>query len=215
MKNMKRFLFGLSLSVFSMLSAQDFDCEKVEDECPESVCEEAACCCPSLDGMWEFEVRVAYVYPTTSLVRNIFDGTRIDGELEATRYFWGNLGVWANATFLYLDGHSIGLGNSTSVEAVPLSLGIKYAFLPFFCVSPYLGVGANYTWMHLVDHSVPWNSPSNRFRFGATGKSGFYVNFTERFFMDVYADYLFLPMDYANAFNVGGFRFGAGFGGRW
>lgn len=202
-KIMKKTLLFLSLLSTSFLMA-DYSCDEDFSDCCEPEC------CPT----WEFQARVAYFYPTTHLVREIYHGTRVNYQLEAGYYFNNNWEVWLNGTYFDKKGNSVGLHDGTHLTLVPISLGIKYVFCLCSTLAPYIGVGGNCTWMHLTNNNTSHHKV-NKTRAGANAKAGLYINFTDYLFIDLFADYLYIPMDLQNANNLGGLSAGGGIGTRF
>ncbi len=168
-------------------------------------------CCIDWQCGWDAEIRSAYVYPTNHLVQEIYSGASWDVEIQASKHLWDRWDVWANFSYLSKHGHSVGLGDPTTLRLYPLSLGVSYIF-PLTCyVDLYAGLGVNYTWMHLINDPVAVPSVKKS-HVGATVKTGFFYYLADSFFADAFIDYLYIPMHLTNANNVGGFRFGLGVG---
>lgn len=176
------------------------------------------CCCSrgwfadfDFNCGWEVEYRNAFFFPSSSLERRIYHGTRLDYEAEISKHLFTNWYAWTNFTYFSKGGGSDPIGIPTRLTLYPLSFGVKYVY-PIMCkLSAYAGIGANYTWMHLTNDSaaVPGE---NKGRWGATAKLGVYYDLTERLFVDGFADYLYIPMNLQLVNNVGGWRVGLGVG---
>lgn len=196
-------LFFLTLLIFSSALFSN-ECEDFADECG---CDSGCC-------YWDIELRTAYFYPTSKLERTIYDGARFDVEIELSAPLCDSWEFWGNFTYFTKEGKSEGLNLDTRLTLYPLSLGVKYVYQVCGCspLSLYAGIGVNYTWMHIHDDTSVARSNTNKSRLGGTVKAGAYYQINERFFSDLFIDYLYIPMNLANVYNVGGFRFGIGLG---
>lgn len=161
---------------------------------------------------WGGEVRGAYFYPSSEKERKIWNSHHYDFEVEIDKDLWAGWQLFGNLSWIHLHGKSHYHKEDSRLILHPLSLGIKYFFPVNRCVDYYIGAGPNYTWMRehrRIHHS---KIDTRRQRFGATLKTGFCVHFAEIFFVDIFADYLFIPMDIKKIYDVGGFRTGVGIG---
>ncbi len=177
--------------------------------------DENGCCSSDWCNGWDVEVRSAYFLPSNNLERELYKGARFDAEVQVNKSFCNGWELWGNFTYFQKTGHSA-LNNKTTLTLYPLSLGVRYVFPITFCMNAYLGAGINGTWIHL--HNVdPFLQPErfSRFKVGVTGKSGLIYNITECIYLDAFIDYLYIPANFVNADNVGGFNFGLGLGYRF
>lgn len=161
---------------------------------------------------WDAELRAAYFYPSNHIQRQIYQGAWWDIEAEVSTPISNCLDLWANVSYFYKEGRSLGLRESTNIQLAPVSVGVKYIYPVSCSLNVYAGLGANFSVAHINNDSHDGHKHTNHCQLGATFKSGAYWNFTERFFADFFVDYLFIPLDFKNSFDVGGVRVGLGIG---
>lgn len=161
---------------------------------------------------WDIELRTAYFYPSSDLERDIYEGARFDVEVQVAKTICENWDVWANFTYLNKIGKSVGLHEKTTLQLFPLSLGAEYVY-PWTCsLSLYAGMGINYTWMRIYNDASAGSTHVNKSKWGFTTKTGARYQFTEKVFGDLFLDYLYIPMQLKNVYNIGGVMFGVGLG---
>jgi hypothetical protein len=110
------------------------------------------------------------------------------------------------------SGRSDGLNLKTKMRLAPINFGIEYIYSLTNKASFYIGLGPSLNFINLHDNNPMGRKHTNKWCVGASSKSGFYYDFSERFFADFYVDYLFIPMKLKNTFNTGGLRAGIGIG---
>ena len=106
---------------------------------------------------------------------------------------------------------------------VPIGLGLKY--LHQFCYGDfYVGLGVLATDLRLRDCSSFVVQHRNKWGAGGIAKMGIYFDLPRCFFLDVFADYSFVKIDFCNncgvevqshRANISGFSFGLGVGYRF
>lgn len=165
---------------------------------------------------WILELRGGYFYPISDKFRKIYKSGGPEVEVEVSRGFCGNWMGWGNVNYFQRDGRSIGLSEKTRIRMVPLSLGLKYQFLPCAFISPYLGIGATYTFIDVKNHSNFVKKHVNRGGFGFVVKSGSYFYLSECFLLDLFIDYYYQKRElYRNNADLSGLRMGLGLGYRF
>jgi outer membrane protein W len=159
---------------------------------------------------WDAEIRGAYFLPTSSTQRKIFTRDHLNAGVEISKYFYENWSLWGSFTYIRSRGNDL-FGENTTLRLNPLSIGIKYTY-PLTCRwAFYAGLGANYTWGRLWENGNPARHTS-RSRVGFTTKLGLNYDIDGCFFVDLFTDYLYMPMQFRDMNNAGGFLFGLGIG---
>lgn len=168
---------------------------------------------------WTVEGRVAYFYPTSKLLREIYPVGGVDYQLEASRRIFCDWHLWGSANYFTKKGHSVGLHDDTRISIAPFSLGVKYDFSSFNYFSPYIGIGASYTLFQCKDDSEYVKEHVRKNTFGFVVKSGLSIPLGEHFFVDVFTDYYYQKLHFKSErgvsrhdLDIGGFKFGAGIG---
>lgn len=168
---------------------------------------------------WALEVRGGYFWPQQRVVREIYHHGGGEVELEGMKWVYKGLNVWANVNYFPRSGQSIGPGDSTRINLVPLSWGVKYFFPLVAGLDVYLGGGASYTFVRIKDNSCFVEEHVSKGGFGGVGKFGVAYTFNNHLFLDLFADYYsrmrFHPKNpciEGFSVNFGGIRTGLGIG---
>lgn len=187
-------------------------------------CQLMAQICPSL------EVRTAAFFHNSSLFTNIY-GTAPCYELQLGLGIFDWCELWVNFDWSPKNGKSEGLEDRTKSNIYNLSAGVICPFNVCSCFTPYLGVGASLSELHLKNESsccgcnpsacVGCTERSKKFTGGIILKSGIYFCFDDCFFenaivehcyLDLFVDYLYQPIHFEEVENIGGLKVGIGIG---
>lgn len=166
-----------------------------------------------------FKGRVAYFYPQSHLLRDVYHHGGLEPQIEAAISVYNKLSVWANFSPFWRHGSSMGLNTPTSIQIYPLSAGLKYGFQVAKRTEFYLGVGPSFSWTILCDHS-PYVQPRVvKTNWGVIGKSGIALHFDSGLFLDFFADYSYGKISpvvqegvQSQSVNIGGLSAGLGLG---
>jgi opacity protein-like surface antigen len=166
-----------------------------------------------------FEARGGYFLPAAKAIRDVYKSGGMEPEIEASARIYKDLRAWTNFNAFLRTGHSEGLNSFTSIQIYPLSLGLKYNIKLFNSFNMYLGVGPNFTWVKIHDHSPYVKEYVYKTAWGVVGKSGFIYQFVRNAFFDLFADYSYSKIGAvskegveSDSLNVGGLRAGLGLG---
>lgn len=145
------------------------------------------------------EARAAYFHPTGSRFNHIYnDNASYGGKITAT--VWEDLAAWFSIDGYHLKGKSIGLGNATDLDCVPLGLGAQYMFPRYCCTQLYLGAGVDWSFFSIRDHSRYVIHKIDRNTWGGRFLGGALVNVTDHFFLDVFVEYTYSRLNYDKGF---------------
>lgn len=158
------------------------------------------------------EVRSGAFFPASDRFRKIYDHTIPFFEIEASTPITCNLDGWANFDWISKNGKSIGFKDHTRVEIANVSLGVKYPYCICECLLGYFGGGISFGRIWLHNRGVCENRRPTRFAVGAVAKVGINYYFCNNLFLDVFADYLYQPVDFHHRTDIGGLKVGAGIG---
>lgn len=171
------------------------------------------------------EGKAGYFYPTNDLFRELYgDGKGIYGA-ELTGEICNSFYGWASVNYFSDSGHSIGLSDPTKIRIIPVGLGVKY-MCPLNCFTRfYFGGGFLATHLHTHDFESPIVIPRvDKWGFGGIVKTGFLVFLSKCWFIDVFADWSYMHIDFHNTegydvirldADLSGFSGGAGIGYRF
>ncbi len=210
---MRKFLL-LSLAFMS----GSFADEQIQMTPSDACCEMTTC----RDYMGtKFEVGVSYYYFQSSVLRDIYDNGAANYRASISQNIWNNLDLWAGASYLHKNGKSLNAHERTSIQIVPVSLGLKYILpLNLSCVDLYLNGAFKYFFFKTHDHSDFVKEHRHKSGLGGVFGAGSYFNVSKHFFLDLFVDYSFKHMHFSNAqpnitghsLQIGGWDFGGGLG---
>lgn len=166
----------------------------------------------ALNNPHSFKIRSAAFIAQSKLFRKIYDTAGPCIELEYAYRIKRHLEVWGNFDFFWQDGKSIGLCNPTQIKIPNFSFGIKSPYQFKECHELYLGIGPSFAGVLITNKTCCCCEKVSKPAFGFVVKSGYYYDFCKRFFLDIFADYLYQPVHFQRKTEVGGLRIGAGLG---
>jgi hypothetical protein len=146
-------------------------------------------CCEPLDI--SAEARVAYYHPCSKRVRRIYHDGWADYQFEVSKGFGRNLRVWTGVSGFSRRGQSIGFHNRTTLQLIPVYLGLRY-YYPLLCnVDVFVGGAACYSYLRIRDHSDFVHKHTRREEWGGVVQSGLSYNFCGWGVVSVFFDYFF------------------------
>jgi len=168
----------------------------------------------------EAEVRVAYFYPTSKKVRDIYGSGLPLYQVELSYDLCNRWSGWTSVGYLSKHGHSIGLHDDTRIHFYPIGLGVKHTFELPCHFEAYLGGGATYSILHIKDHSSYVKENVRKNNLGGVVKTGILYHVSECFFFDLFFDYSYTKYHFSgthdnikrNNLTMSGLQFGAGAG---
>jgi len=170
--------------------------------------------CMSLEGT-TIEARVAGLFPSGGLFREIY-GDCIDCyEIEASTPIYGCFDAWANIDWMSQLGGQTRDTRFTRISIVNLSFGLKYPYMLSDNLIAYVGIGPSFGIIRV--HNELSNSHRNAMRVAVGGvfKTGLQYYANEHLFFDLFFDYLYQPSQFNTHADVGGSKLGLGVGYRF
>lgn len=169
------------------------------------------------------EFKTAYFSSSESRVKKIYGtgavmyGPEVSFKLCGDRNWYG----FAAVNYLSKNGRSIGFCNKTSMQLVPISLGLKY-FIPVCWGDWYAGLGFQALNLTTKNCSQFVNKCTSKWGFGGVAKVGALFNLSCDWFLDFFIDYNFIKIGREACcktvplkVNLDGALFGAGLGYRF
>jgi len=174
------------------------------------------------------EAKAGAFFPSDKVFRDIYGrhGGGIFGG-EITVPVWCGIAPWISADYFCNEGRSIGDHDATRVIIVPIGFGLKYMYELCVCdwnVDLYAGAGATYNYFKNRDHSEFVIEHPHEWGWGGIVKVGGIVNLDCGLFLDIFANYSFLKLDFEkehteddgfvvrNDAKLSGFAIGVGLG---
>jgi hypothetical protein len=184
----------------------------------------------SEDFVFKAELRGAAFIPMCTQFTKIYGsvGPSLQLEMAGCRIPYRYLELWGNIEWDFLDKNKSHLicGN-TNINIINLSIGLKGignvyhdSIFLYAGIGPDLGIAllentcsSEFLNFDFGDFKLKENVC--KVGFGVSIKMGGQFYFTRKFYLDIFADYLYLPISYSHSIDVGGFKIGAGLGGRF
>lgn len=159
------------------------------------------------------EIRSGGFIHTSDLFRDIYGTVAPFYELEVGLGLCDCFELWANIDWSPKDGYSLGLDSRTKSNIYNLSVGFNFPINLCTCFTPYLGLGASFSEIHLKNFSPCGTEKTKKSAAGLVVKSGIYYCFTPCVFFDLFVDYLYQPVHFSERHvDIGGFKIGVGIG---
>lgn len=171
---------------------------------------------------WRCSVGVAAFCPSSERFCDIYGSALIDYELRATKAIGKDYDLWLEATALAKTGLSyagdlVSVESSTRVWMESLNAGFAYRKKLLRCIDGYVGIGPSYLFLHVHNNNPYLSSTLSDNGFGFLAKIGLVYSW-RRICVDLFADYLYAPLNFAgdevvvSQMNVGGWKVGGAVG---
>lgn len=142
-------------------------------------------------NFWQLEGRVGAFFPESGRIREIFH-TMPCVEIEGSYRFSPSWDAWAGVGCIFKNDKALGCGNSTHVQVIPFSLGIR----PYLSLTPnmefFVGAGGIWSIYHNTDKSDHVHKNITTNSFGGIFKSGFQFQVNDRITASLSAEYMLL-----------------------
>ncbi len=182
------------------------------------------------DPVFKAELRGGAFIPMSTKFRKIYGavGPSIQFEMAACGIPCRYLEIWGNIEWNFMNKKQFpSICGTTNIDIINLSVGLKgigniyhdFVFL-YAGIGPSLGI----VLLENMSSSTILNYDFGDYKLkenlcnigvGMFIKTGSQFYFTRNFYLDLFVDYLFLPISYAQSQDVGGFKIGAGLGGKF
>lgn len=181
-------------------------------------------CCLAAES--RVEVRADAFIPSNKLFREIYGDVNASYGIEASAGLIDCFEGWVNFDWFSKDGRSHvernesdieGCGHdSTRAEIANFSFGLRLPYDLCSSFTPYAGIGPSFSRIWIKNKGL-CHSKEARWACGGIVKLGVYYDFCNCFFLDVFVDYLYQPVNFKHRHHVdiGGFKTGAGIGYRF
>jgi hypothetical protein len=171
------------------------------------------------------ELRGAAFIPSGHTFRDVYGNVLPSIQIEQARTFHNltNLEVWGNLEWIFSNVKSSFSCGKSTINMLNISTGLKgigpvYQDIIYLYagIGPDLGITWIQNWMECCadcyDHQT---SHSCNVGVGGIAKSGCQIFCTPSFYLDFFADYLYLPMHFHDTKNIGGLKVGLGLSARY
>lgn len=172
----------------------------------------AAVCIDWEDIYCDIEFRAAAFFPQEDRFRNLYGDTLPCYQLAVSMNTCSFLELWSsvdyipgNATFDHCEH------NNSKLSLTTWAIGLQWPFYIFRNGKLYFGLGPTIAYT-FVRNSFRCHEEASRLTFGGIGRAGFCYVFPFGVVVDIFADYVYQPIDFEKIDNVGGLRTGLGIG---
>ena len=176
---------------------------------------------------WTIAARGGAFFPLTKRLTHVYDVAWPGVELEIscclsnirnrrTRWLLFGNGGWI--TKVGTAHHSTIVSD---LNLAPFTLGLEFQTRLFGCLDFYLGAAPAYSLLRITNYNGITKSHLNHNAFGFMTKTGFRINLSRHFFLDLYGDYYYTRFEKLNNSilsldnNFQGFIAGGGIGGKF
>jgi hypothetical protein len=158
------------------------------------------------------EIRSAAFFHSSERFREIYGNPGTSYQFEASTKLYDCLDGWTNFDWFSKHGKSDGFNDPTRVSIANISLGIKFPYQFSEKFTAYIGIGPSLSRIWLKNKSQFSHETVSKLAIGGILKTGIYYFINRHVFIDVFADYLYQPVNFETHVDIGGFKVGAGMG---
>lgn len=166
------------------------------------------------------EGKAGVFIPSSKKMRQIFSGCMPFIELEGGYRFCCNWGAWAGVGYIFAEGESISCGTSTTIDVVPITLGIKRYFTLTRNFEGFLGLGALWSQYNNKDHSQAVHQRNSANAFGGVARGGIQWQWRCHTFISLFGEYVYQRFNFSRVYqehftyrhdvDMSGVKFGVG-----
>jgi len=170
-------------------------------------------------------LRAAAFIPSNSKFQQIYGnvGTSLQAEEARTWRDHRNLEVWGNAEWIFMDGKPRQRCGTTDINILNISFGFKAignvyrdSIFLYAGIGPDIGIVFIENKMNCCSGcGIKYKENVCKAGIGGIIKTGCQVLFTSYLYLDLFVDYLYLPVHFNSVIDVGGCKAGGGLGARF
>lgn len=142
-------------------------------------------------SLWSLQAGASAYYPASHSIRKTYSSVLVDYQIEASRTFFGNWDMWADLDYITSSGNLAGFHDSTRIDVVPISAGVRYYIPVYSNTWWYIGGGGSYTFSHIHHQSGCMKKNLSKWGFGGVFKTGIKYFFTTSFYLTAFVDYFY------------------------
>lgn len=167
----------------------------------------------SADATNTGEFRIAAVFPQGHKFRSIYGDTCVDYQLCGSLALGCHFELWGEID--YLTDSTRKDCYKTRVQIINPSIGIQYIHSFGCSLDGYIGTGLSVPIVNLKNRSCCSHGNLTKTACGSLSKLGIRYWWCDRFFLNIFVDYLYADVHYNTHQNVGGVKTGLGIGSRF
>lgn len=165
---------------------------------------------------YKFEIRTAAFVPSEKHYRQVYGQLNSSYQAEASLSNDNIVDSFINFDWHSKQGKSSDCGQASRINVATGTIGVKFRYHLSELLTPYLGAGLSLAGVNT--HKRTCHAGTTKHSRIATGylfKSGIYMPLAPNYFIDIFVDYLHLPVNFHHRINVGGLSVGCGIGVNW
>ena len=133
-------------------------------------------------------------------MRKIFNVAMPFVELDGSYRFASAWDTWAGVGYIFAKGEALGSGNTTTIDVIPFTLGIRRFFSLSSRVDGFLGVGSLWSLYMNHDHSSSVHQHISTNAFGAIATGGFQFRLNHRLFLSFFSEYMYQRFNFRKVY---------------
>ncbi len=160
----------------------------------------------------DVELRYGVLFPSSSLVRELYGNVLPSYQIEATVSMCGCYSLWTSLDFTKGRGNRCACDVKTWLNLYTWGLGVKGHYCLASCLEGYLGIGMTCANTHVKNKRCCFDEKVSRVSVGGIVKGGLTYALDCNWFIDLFCDYTYQPVHFERHTNVGGITTGLGIG---
>lgn len=156
------------------------------------------------------EFRTAAFWHQNKKFRHVYNNVNADYQLVSTFALNRCFEIWGEVD--YSTNSKKKECYHTRIQLTNFGFGLQYVHC--FCsnLNAYIGTGVSLECIHLKNRSCCGYDKYSKISWGSLSRIGARYWFTHRFFLDIFADYLYQEVHISKSINLSGFKTGIGIG---
>ena len=157
------------------------------------------------------EIRTSAFIPTSQRFTDVYGDVGVTVGVEASAGFCECYSGWVDLDF-FQKSKSHGECCKSRIDIYNSSLGVNYCMPLCSGVETYVGIGPSFSRVKIKNHFCCGKERLSKFAVGGTIKTGVCFNFCDPVYINVFVDYLYLPVHFHHTVDCGGIKAGIGLG---
>lgn len=158
-----------------------------------------------------FEVRSSAYFPNSHHVREVYGNAHPTFGVEVSQNFCNGLNFWGDIDYFSWSMHKKPCCRSR-LQVLNTSFGLRWFYAPCEPFKLYLGIGACLSGVNIRNKVFCETERARKFAAGGVLKSGLIYTFCAPFYLNLFVDYVYLPLSFHGYLDVGGLKTGLGLG---
>ncbi len=178
-----------------------------------------------LRGIVSIEVDASAYFPTNNTIRKIYGNVWSDFGVTIDHIYpfhkqIPNLAIFAQVDYLHSNGTSLGGNQSTKIQVIPITLGLKWIHKFQKNIECYFGVAPKYFFMKIKNNTLLVPQKTNDNGCGGYFSAGAFFYPISNLMIDLFFTYSYIkfkapsstPLYQGFVTNISGFNLGGGIG---